>query len=151
MRSVSLLVLLVAAACTDAPALPGLPQGYPLETEAAEVADELDLHRANLTSCLRMDELAAELVRHRTVSQPRYDALRVRLEDMRTCATSEGREELDSLMNGIAATELGRDAAVSRARGLGDARHSADVYAQGVAELLDRMIHVSMQQADCFH
>jgi hypothetical protein len=128
----------------------GLPDGYPLQDEAAEVADELELHRANLGACGAMDELHAEITRHKTVAAPRYDAMRVRIVGLSGCASGAARAELDSLMDGIDATEEGRDWALGRARNLGDARYVADFYAAGVAELLDRMVVVSTQQAGCY-
>lgn len=115
-----------------------------LERAVAAVGAEVNLHHANVESARTLDQVAAELTRHRFAIADRLDDVSARLDDCWGYGMSDMRDRLRRVEERVDAYLAEMGGMVS----MPDAMGACDRYGDDMDDLLGRMMNRPMT-VDC--
>jgi hypothetical protein len=131
---------ILAPACAEtAFGPPPAQSGDPIQVALVSADSEVDLHESRLLAATDMSQVAAEMTRHADMMPGIYDEVRAEANDFAGCPDAATRAALESILNGLEATERGYNQAIGTAHLLDEVRKTSQQYTAGIKDLIGRL------------
>jgi len=139
MRTFFAALALMATTSCSGPSMMEWQDHQAFEQAVANARAENDVHHQRVTAAAMMDEVAAEMARHRGAAATNHDDMRLRIGHMAFCDHGVSRDDMMGMLDAVDGMESDHQAAAAQVSSVQEARLECDQHFASMNGVLQGM------------